>query len=543
MALPGLAWWGHDRLVLSDGEHWQVRSWPAGSMVGAGTGMPVPSPDGRRWATVTSELVEVDGVVHHLPVRVHARAGCWWRNGVCVVGTDFQATGTLSELWWVTAKDGPVRLAAGIRGRSFHSVTNINGCLVAEEYTSGDAQSVHQVRLLIIQEPDSAVKAVPRLSGSIHQLVITSTGSRVVLWSENPNFTQHLLVESDDRWAPVTPELRIAGHCEPLTSGKLLISAYDGIRAGVAVVEPQKRLWRWSLTDTDASFLPLAVHADGQVAAVRRPADGEPCLVSITGETTREVLPLPALRVPAASVYSWVGPASRLEGLFVSPPGTGPWPLVVDVHGGPDHSLVAGFEHELDRWRQEGFAALAPEYAAAGIAGSQRRAAAWTYSGPPEQDPSVQDVASGIATVESTGTASSVLLFGWSWGGALVNKLVATGAQYQAAVSWEGVADLRLLDERMGGDSFRRSHWGSPAANPGPWKRASPISRAAVVRTPMLLIYGEAGCPEQGQAWRWALERAGVPVDMWIYPGGHLPDREVVQEIYRRAAAWFRRWS
>ncbi|MDQ3716606.1 MAG: prolyl oligopeptidase family serine peptidase, partial [Actinomycetota bacterium] len=122
------------------------------------------------------------------------------------------------------------------------------------------------------------------------------------------------------------------------------------------------------------------------------------------------------------------------------------------------------------------------------------------------------------------------------------NALVTTGRPYRAAVSWEGVVDLRIMDEKMGGEPFRRARWGSPEDNPGPWERASQISQAAAVRTPMLLLYGEQGCPEQGQAWRSALECAGVPVELWIYPGGHLPDPEVVEEIYLRAAGWFRRW-
>ena len=139
------------------------------------------------------------------------------------------------------------------------------------------------------------------------------------------------------------------------------------------------------------------------------------------------------------------------------------------------------------------------------------------------------DVASANAAVQATGTVSGVFLFGWSWGGALVNRLVTTGTRYQAAASWEGVADLRLLDERVGGEPFRRSRWGTPTDNADVWERASAISHASAVRTPMLLLHGETGCPEQGQAWQRALQRAGVPVELWIYPGGHLPAPDVVQ--------------
>ena len=381
MELRGLAWWGPDHLVLHDAQGWQVRSWPAGTLVAAGGGLAIPHPDGRRWTVATGDGVEVDGVLHRLPGAVRARSGCWWRDGVCVARTDPRGGQSLSELWWVSAEGGPVRLAAGLPGHRFHSVTTLNDCLLTELYRHGNAQSVHQVRILRINGPGDAVDAVPSMDGSIHQLLMTPGGSRVVLWSADPNFTQHILVEGAAGWQPVTPELRVTGRFQPLASGQLLITAYDGIRAGLAAIDPDKRVWRWALTDPAVSFLPVAVHPEGQVAALRRPADGTPTLISFEGETTRQVLALPELGVPPARVLSWDGPACRLEGLFVSPPAPGPWPLVVDLHGGPNHTLVAGYAHELDRWRRAGMAALAPEYAAAGIGGSERRATAWGHPG------------------------------------------------------------------------------------------------------------------------------------------------------------------
>ncbi|MDQ3612416.1 MAG: hypothetical protein M4D85_12600, partial [Actinomycetota bacterium] len=262
----------------------------------------------------------------------------------------------------MTADGGPVRLCSGVGGRRFQSVTAFGGRLFAEVYRDGDGQTVHSVRVLEITGQDEAVDSVPELSGSIHQLITAPSGPRMALWSQDPNFTQHLLVEGLDGWEPMTPELRVAGRCQRLDSGQLVISAYDGIRAGVAVADPQGASWRWLLNDPAASYLPVAARPDGQIVAVRRPADGGAALVSGDGVTTGELLTVPDLSITPAHIRSWDGPAGRLEGLMVSPPGPGPWPLVIDVHGGPNHSLVAGFGHDLHRWRRQGFAALAPEY-------------------------------------------------------------------------------------------------------------------------------------------------------------------------------------
>jgi len=540
--IEALAWWGSARIVLSGRDAWEVRSWPDGVLVDAGAGLAVPGPDGERWAVATSDRVEIDGVRHPLPGRIQARSGCWWRDGVCIVRTDPPGGGTLSEIWWVTAAQGPVRLLTALHGSRFFWVAAMGDDLFVKLYTDGDSRTTHTMRILNLYGVEDAADATPDLPGSVHQVITMSERRQVVLWSEDPNLSQQVLVRGDHGGETFTPELRIAGLCQPIDDRRLLIPAYDGIRIGMGMLNIHDASWRWALRDPVASIFPFAV-AGGEVAALRRPVDGSPTLVSVRDGATEDVAPPVDHGVPPASVHRWNGPAGPLEGLVVTPPGPGPWPLVVDVHGGPNHELVAGFGHELQRWRRAGFAALAPEYAAAGIGGSRRRSSAWMNSGPPHTDPNVEDVASAIAAPGTAAIASSVFLFGWSWGGFVVNRMVTAGIAYRAAACWEGTADHRLIDVRAGGEPFRRAHWGDPTDNREIWERASPVTRAGAVRTPMLLLYGEDGRREQGEAWYSALSDAGVPVEMWIYPGGHLPAPDVVDEIYLRAAAWFRRWA
>lgn len=528
---------------MSDRHEWEVRSWPEGLVVTAGDGLAIPSSDRRRWAVVTPDGVEIDGVRHALPGPVQPRGGCWWNDGVAVCRTDPRDGDPVSELWWVTAESGPVRLLSGVPGRRFFSVNATGTDLFADVYTDPDPDTAHAMRILAVNGVEEAEDAVPELSGSVHQVITMSEGQRVALWSEDPNLTQQVLIEGDHGWEAMTPELRVAGPCQRIDEFQLLIPAYDGIRAGMVVALPGEGSWRWVLRGPDASFFPLAVSSDRKIVAVRRPVDGIPALVAVEDGTTDDVVSLPDLRVSPARVQRWAGPGGPLEGLVVTPPGPGPWSLVVDVHGGPNHTLGVGFGHDLDRWRQAGFAALAPEYAAAGIGGSARRSSAWMHPGPPDADPNVEDVTSAITAPETQAMASNVFLFGWSWGGFVLNRMVTTGTPYGAAACWEGAADHRIMDARMGGEPFRRSRWGTPADNRDTWERASPVTRAAAVRTPMLLLYGEDGCPEQGEAWHAALCRAGVPAELWIYPGGHMPAPDVVDEIYRRAAAWFRHWE
>ncbi len=543
MHVRSLRWWGRDRIVLSDQEGWELRSWPDGTVVDTGDGLAIPEAGGGRWAVATTDGVTIDGVCHGLPGSVQPLGACWYHDGVAICRTDPRGRDPVSELWWVRAAHGPVRLLSGAAGRRFLAVGAAGEELFVAVCTDPDPDTAHTVRVLVVKGVQDAEDAVGDLSGSVQQVITMSDRRRVVLWSECPNLTQEVLVEGDEGWQPMTPELRVAGSCQRIDDSRVLVPAYDGIRAGMIIARPGDGPWRWALRDPVASFFPLTVSSDGEIAGVRRPVDGIPTLVSVKDGTTKDVVSLPDVSVPPTRVQRWAGPAGPLEGLVVTPPGQGPWPLVVDVHGGPNHTLVAGFGHDLDRWRQAGFAALAPEYAAAGIGGSRRRSLAWMNPGPPDTDPNVEDVESAIAAPETKAIATAVFLFGWSWGGFVVNRMVTTGTAYRAAVCWEGVADHRIVDARLGGDLFRRSRWGPPEDNREAWELASPVTRAASVRTPMLLLYGEDGCPEQGDAWHGALCEAGVPVELWVYPGGHMPAPDVVEEIYRRAAAWFRRWA
>lgn len=540
--IESLAWWGPARIVLYGRDAWEVRSWPEGALVDAGAGLAVPGPDGERWAVATSDEVEIDGVRHPLPDSIQARSGCWWRGGVCVVRTDPRGGGTLSEIWWVTAAQGSVRLLTAVQGSRFFSVAAMGDALFAKLYTDGNSCTTHTMRILSVHGVEDAADATPDLLGSVHQVITMSERRQVVLWSEDPILSQQVLIRGEHQGEAFTPELRVAGLGQRIDDRQLLLPVYDGIRIGMSVLHIDDASWRWALRDPAASIFPFAVDAGGEVAALRRPVEGSPTLVSVRDGATHDVVALDQ-STPSARVHRWNGPTGPLEGLMVTPPGPGPWPLVVDVHGGPNHELVAGFEHELQRWRRAGFAALAPEYAAAGIGGSRRRSAAWMNSGPPHTDPNVEDVASAITAPGTAALASEVFLFGWSWGGFVVNRMVTTGIAYRAAACWEGSADHRLMDVRAGGEPFRRARWGNPIDHREIWERASPVTRAGAVRTPMLLLYGEDGCREQGEAWYSALSDAGVPVELWIYPGGHLPAPDVVDEIYLRAAAWFRFWA
>ena len=160
----------------------------------------------------------------------------------------------------------------------------------------------------------------------------------------------------------------------------------------------------------------------------------------------------------------------------------------------------------------------------------------------PEHDREVDAVQAGIDTMVEAGLVDEhrVFVVGHSYGAYLLNRALTRTHRFRAAVCWEGVADLRLLDEPS---LAAQARWrgGRPHETPERWSAASPIDRAERVRTPTLLLCGaNSTLAGQGQRWNEALRRAGVPAALVVEDGvGHT---FVTDESSRRFRELVARW-
>jgi CubicO group peptidase (beta-lactamase class C family)/pimeloyl-ACP methyl ester carboxylesterase len=160
-------------------------------------------------------------------------------------------------------------------------------------------------------------------------------------------------------------------------------------------------------------------------------------------------------------------------------------------------------------------------------------------------EPIDQLVADGTADPERLAVA------GYSYGGYMACYLTAHDDRFAAAVTGGVVSDLTSMAGTSDDGALLAALelGGRPWEAPERYATMSPLTRVADVRTPTLILQGDADvrCPiGQAQQWHTALRERGVPAELVLYPGGsHLfivegpPSQRL--DFNRRIAEWVRR--
>ncbi len=336
----------------------------------------------------------------------------------------------------------------------------------------------------------------------------------------------------------------------------------DGLDTALGRLEPEtrqvRRLTTWT-GDADS----LSASDAGRVIAVRLSTAYEPYDVH-AGPPAEPLTRISDTR-PELRLVRWgrqerlaykAADGLELDGLLILPPGMsredGPFPLITHVHGGPDarwaDGLMVGWWFPGQWLAAGGYAVFlpnprgglghGPEFAAtvAGAVGTDE----WT------------DILAGIDRLIADGVAdpSRLGIGGWSHGGFMTAWAVGQTDRFRAAVMGAGIADwgmqtgtgdLGLQEAGLGG--------GTGWEGPGPHRhdQLSPISYAANVRTPVLIVHGQEDTNVPvGQAiyFHRALSYFGVEHELVLYPREGHPIRERNHQIdlLTRARAWFDRW-
>ncbi|MBA2529137.1 MAG: S9 family peptidase [Euzebyales bacterium] len=312
-------------------------------------------------------------------------------------------------------------------------------------------------------------------------------------------------------------------------------------------------LHRYDLSLQRREALPLPT---GTVSAARVRPDGSlwyaftssaaPPQVRVrSGSGDAVLLTPPGQAAPDGVAYTSLhygnGDGGEVHAFLATPPGDGPFPLVVEAHGGPHWQVSDSFDPPTQAWVDHGFAVLQPNYRGSTGYGKRWEDALIGDPGRPE----LVDLLAGRDHLVTEGVADAdrCVLTGGSWGGYLTLQGLGTQPHaWAAGVAVVPVADYltAFADESPGLQEFDRSLFGgTPSDLPELYAERSPLTHVVAVAAPVLVITGanDTRCPKR-QVDRYvdALRRLDKPHAYHVFEAGH-GSLAVEETIRQRALA------
>jgi len=219
------------------------------------------------------------------------------------------------------------------------------------------------------------------------------------------------------------------------------------------------------------------------------------------------------------------------DAVLYTPPGFSParkYPMVVYIHGGPTSSSRLGFDFYAQVMAARGWLVLRPNYRGSDNLGYRYQHAV-LYD--PDEGPG-KDIMAAVDAVRARGIVDDrrIAVSGWSYGGIMTAWMISKYHIWAAAVSGASVNDW-ATDYGVADDSLsdRDLFHGSPYApgNAQEWRRASAISYARDVTTPVLILsdIGDNRDPFATSSMYWrALRDNHKDATLRVWPvNGHFP--------------------
>jgi acetyl esterase/lipase len=361
-----------------------------------------------------------------------------------------------------------------------------------------------EVRLLRLDQPDGAARAVTLAADLDVTWLDWAEGGR--LWLAG---WQHL----GTAW----------GWAEPAEGGGAPALAEAPTQARLTVRAEQASClnsrWHPSVVPlADGSALTMRATPADPPQVVRLRWDGPPSAWTLLNAG------LAKSRRLKVSELRWAGPdGTPIEGLLAEPDdgGTGPRPLVVDIHGGP--SLA--FHHSWDMtWAElltaAGYAVLMPN--PRGGAGRGQAFGRANLGDPAGAE--FADIEAGVAHCVEAGLADPgrVAAIGASYGGYLTAWAIALGGRFRCGVVIAGISDLVSVRGTANNAPFYDYLLqGRPADQPARYLDRSPVTRLSAASSPALILHGrEDRCVPVSQAEELyaGLREFGIPAELVCYP-------------------------
>ncbi len=248
-----------------------------------------------------------------------------------------------------------------------------------------------------------------------------------------------------------------------------------------------------------------------------------------------------------------------IEGLLITPANYNPkhpYPLYVDVHGGPSSLQMQRYLGGCDEYSEEfsptscpanmlslGYIILQVNYRGSNGYGVAFKAKNFADFGGGDYN----DVMSGINDLVEQGLVDPhhIAIGGWSYGGYLTNWAVSHSNHFVAAVDGEGITNFISYTGTSDDTDFFLRYLGAYFWNANQalyWER-SPIAHVKNIHTPLLILEGGSDIrvpPSQAEELYTALTLLHRPVKMLIAPGeSHQPsDPDMIEQEIDAIDQW-----
>jgi dipeptidyl aminopeptidase/acylaminoacyl peptidase len=258
------------------------------------------------------------------------------------------------------------------------------------------------------------------------------------------------------------------------------------------------------------------------------------------------------LTLARSETVRWKGPQGRtLDGVLTYPANYQPgrrYPLVLDIHGGPNSSSRERFSLLPQVLASHGWVVFEPNYRGSDNHGNGFYAAIYKDAG---QGPG-EDVMSGVEYLKGRGLidASRMAVTGWSYGGFMTTWLAGHYPVWKAAVAGAPVTDFVEMYDLSDGNVTGYAQTGaSPYVGDGLAvnRRQSPSSTMTKITAPTLVMCDTGDfrvpIPQAFGLYR-ALKDNHVVTEFYAIPvGGHFPGDPIRQmDVYQRWTDWLERY-
>jgi dipeptidyl aminopeptidase/acylaminoacyl peptidase len=347
-------------------------------------------------------------------------------------------------------------------------------------------------------------------------------------------------------------------------SSGLVFMAHEDGNVGLNEIDLAERTierhWLEPFTCAERSQPRFSTDARGELFAVARedPARPRDIWTFSRGGDWRKLTQLHAgfeqFRLGPVSDEHWRSRDGRaIQGLLIRPADSDtrpPFPLVVQVHGGPaniwPHRLFATW-HDWGQWlAARGYAVFLPNFRGSFGWGSEFTEANLGDMGGSDFD----DIMAGVDHLVAAGVAdpARLAICGWSYGGFMTAWAVTQTDRFRTAVMGAGISNWLSFHGTAEIHSWDVLFWReSPFVRDGRYTRFSPITHVSGAKTPTLIVHGANDCcvpVGQSQEFYRALRDQDVPTELVMYPreGHAIQEKNHQRDLLTRVRNWIDRW-